>query len=517
MHTMESFEGTRATVMGLGRFGGGIGVTRWLAVQGARVLVTDQAPAEKLRDSLAAIADLVDAGCVALRLGEHREEDFTGADLLVANPAVPRPWENPFLRAAQGAGVPITTEIRLVVERLDRSKVIGVTGSAGKSTTSAMIHHVLRGLGYGAHLGGNIGGSLLAALRDPRLRSRSRPQAGLPARHDTRTNRQSSIINRQSTSIQPDDLIVLELSSTQLYWLGAGIGFADARGWSPRLAVITNITPNHIDWHGSFGHYRESKLNIARFQSDDDGVLDGGEECSHIFKNVSMSLRVPGAHNERNAVMACRVVQAMTGDSLEACAAALEDFAGLPHRLQLVAERDGMRFYNDSKSTTPEATVLAVESFDDPSRIHLIAGGSEKGSDLSPISDLAPLLAGLYTIGLTGERILAALPPPCQGGTSASSVEPGQGVGRSFEEPAALHPLPSPPPQRGGGSIAPFARYCQTLDLAIECALARMRTSDILLLSPGCASFDQFTNFEARGEAFTRLVRNRQAPVGTEL
>jgi UDP-N-acetylmuramoylalanine--D-glutamate ligase len=472
---MQSIDGARVTVMGLGRFGGGVGVTRWLASRGAKVLVTDQAPAAKLENSICQIADFVETGFVTLRLGEHCEADFIHADLVVANPAVPRPWENRFLLAAGQAGVPITTEIRLTVEQLDRSRVIGVTGSAGKSTTSAMIHHILRALGHRAHLGGNIGGSLLASL--PSHIGRGAGEEG--ARDNAKghggcgPNRQSSIVNSQSSSIDPDDLIVLELSSAQLYWLGEGVGYPSAAGWSPHVAVITNITANHIDWHGSFDHYRESKLNIARRQTGDDVLIDGAGKHSHILENVRMSLEVPGEHNRQNALVACRAVHAMTGNSMEACAAALHDFAGLAHRLQLVAEFDGLRFYNDSKSTTPEATVLAVNSFDDPSRIHLIAGGSDKGSDLTPIADLAPRLAGLYTIGATGTRIL---PSPVR-----------KGVGSEGDQS--------------------FARFCETLDRAIDCALGRMTPGDILLLSPGCASFDQFTNFEARGEAFVRLVR----------
>ncbi|MEO1130329.1 MAG: Mur ligase family protein, partial [Planctomycetota bacterium] len=162
---MQSFDGARVTVMGLGRFGGGLGVTRWLAEQGADVLVTDLALAEQLDDSIASIRDLIDDGSVELRLGGHNISDFTTCDVVIANPAVPKPWENRFLRAAEAAGIPITTEIRLTVERLpNRDHTIGVTGTAGKSTTSAMIAHLLRDQGKRVWLGGNIGGSLLANL-----------------------------------------------------------------------------------------------------------------------------------------------------------------------------------------------------------------------------------------------------------------------------------------------------------------------------------------------------------------
>src|SRR6266550_4399284 len=129
---MHDLSGKRVTVMGLGRFGGGLGVARFLAAQGADVLVTDQEPEEKLRDAVAKLRELIDTGAVRLRLGGHNVSDFTTCDLVVANPAVTRPWENRFLRAAGAAGIPITTEIELTVERLpDRGRVIGVTGTAG--------------------------------------------------------------------------------------------------------------------------------------------------------------------------------------------------------------------------------------------------------------------------------------------------------------------------------------------------------------------------------------------------
>lgn len=435
---ISDFEGLRVTVMGLGRFGGGVGVSRWLASQGAIVLVTDKDAAENLFEPVAQIRDLIDRGQIALRLGEHNVRDFTTADLVIANPAVPTPWENRYLRSAQAAGVPITTEIRLLVERLNRDRVIGVTGSAGKSTTTAMIHHLLIRSGVRGHLGGNIGGTLLNALHD----------------------------------IRDDDWVVLELSSAMLHWLGegggtsAGEGIGDARmkGWSPHVAVLTNINPNHIDWHGSFEHYRESKLNIFRWQNANADVQVRGEDVATDAHPIM--LKIPGAHNQANARLAVETVHCATNLPKRELEGLLNDFAGLPHRLQLAAERDGFRFYNDSKSTTPEATVLAVASFDDPSRVHLIAGGYDKGSDLSAIALLTPRIAGLYTIGKTGPTLAA----------DAKS--------------------------RGG-----FAVDAQTLDRAAATALTRMRAGDVLLLSPGCASWDQFINFEQRGDDFVRLVQ----------
>lgn len=430
---MTSIAGQRVLVMGLGRFGGGLGVTRWMCGQGAHVVLTDLADAQTLAEPLAALDDLVAGGHVTLRLGGHSERDFVECDLIVANPAVPTPWANPFLDAARRARRPITTEMRLLVEQLGKRPVIGVTGTAGKSTTSAMVAHVLRTLGHGVRFGGNIGGSLLAEL----------------------------------DAISRDDIVVVELSSFMLHWLGAA-GAADRRdgatAWSPSIAAITNIAPNHLDWHGSFEHYRDSKLAIAANQRPGDALVRGDEPPSAEIAALELRLGVPGEHNRTNARLAVALASLAAGRSPREAAAALESFAGLPHRLELVAEHDGRRFYNDSKSTTPEATLRAVAAFDDAARIHLIAGGYDKGADLSAIASLAARLGGLYTIGATGEAIAAAA-----------------GISHAV--------------------------HVATLDRAVDTALARMRRGDLLLLSPGCASWDQFTNYEARGKAFVERVR----------
>ena len=430
---LEEFTGKRITIMGLGRFGGGLGVARWLAGRGGRLTVTDLADRQALAGPLTELADLIDSGTVTLHLGGHERADFTGCDLVIANPAVPRPWENEYLQAARSAGVPITTEIRLLIERLDRRRVIGVTGTAGKSTTAAMIHHALSRAGRRSHLGGNIGGSLLEHLGE----------------------------------IRPADWVVLELSSAMLYWLGAGIGSETAEGFSPRVAVLTNIAPNHIDWHGCLEHYEQSKANIFAFQQPGDRRIVG-DECTD--PPAPIPLKIPGRHNQRNAVMALAAVQRAAGPGPHEAAGLLADFSGLPHRLQLVAEHAGMRFYDDSKATTPTATVLAVDSFEHPDRVHLIAGGYDKRIDLTSIADLAGELAGLYTIGATGRALADAA-----GGT-------------------------------------PKAVYCQTLDRAVALAIERMGPDDILLLSPGCASWDQFENYEQRGAAFAEAVQWLLAP-----
>ncbi len=441
-----SFVGQRVTVMGLGRFGGGVGVTRFLASRGARVLVTDLDPADKLQKSVLQLADLP-AG-VDYRLGEHRVEDFTGADLVVVNPAV-RP-DNVYVQAARDAGVPITSEIRLLVEHLpNRMRTIGVTGTAGKSTTTAMVGHILsRVTDRRVRVGGNIGGSLLAQL----------------------------------DSITLDDWIVLELSSFMLESL------REAR-WSPHIAVITNVMPNHLDWHPTFEHYLAAKQVIFDYQSDEDFAiipqwqshllqLDESRWPDRVmaFDNTPEDylrdeLLVPGLHNRMNAVMACGAAK-FAGVPWRESAAALADFAGLPHRLQFVCERNGVRYFNDSKSTTPEAAILAIESF--PSGgVHAILGGYDKHADLTAMARTAARRCrAIYTIGTTGDAIASAA-----GGLASSGTE---------------------------------VTRCHTLDRAVQETVTRVRQGDVVLLSPGCASWDQFDNFEQRGAAFVEAVLKYQ-------
>lgn len=449
--------GKRVTVMGLGRFGGGVGVTRWLVQQGARVTVTDRDPESRLADSVAQLRDLD----VAFTLGRHELCDFLHADAVVVNPAVPDSSE--FLAAARAAHVPITTEINLFLE-LNPAMTVGVTGTVGKSTTVAMIGRILQAAAGEEHVwvGGNIGRSLLDEL--PRIR--------------------------------PDDYVVLELSSFQL------CRTAEIR-WSPRVGVFTSLAPNHLDWHGTYSHYVASKLNLIRFQDpardaivipEDPqlrrhfdllhGDLAGiwrfhadSRECSARMQSGSameaddrmlswndLELPVPGVHNRLNAAAALTAAHVLRMDR-EAALRALKSFDALPHRLQPVGLVSGVRYFNDSKSTTPEAALTALAAFDGP--VLMILGGYDKQADLS---ELCRVAAGrskyCACIGQTGPALLDAL--------------------RSRGGRAELH-----------------------ADLSAAVAACRRFASpgDVVLLSPACASWGQFTDYRERGDRFSELVR----------
>jgi UDP-N-acetylmuramoylalanine--D-glutamate ligase len=394
--------------MGLGRFGGGLGVTNWLLDQGVNVLLTDLASEKELQSELTALNSHPNLQIIC---GEHRTQDFSTTDLVVANPAVPQPWNNEFLKAAWESGVTVTTEIQLVAQQLRREQVIGVTGTAGKSTTASMIHAALQASGLTAHLGGNVGGSLLSSL----------------------------------DSINASDVVVLELSSAMLWWLDR------CSGWAPHIAVLTTIEENHVDWHGSFEEYVRCKKLIFSNQKEGDISITQDPEAS--FADLS----VLGKHNELNAATAFLAANSMNIDTAKA-RSGIQSFVGLPHRLQKINDE----CYNDSKSTTPMATKLAIDAFEDPGKVHVIVGGYDKQIDLTLLAEQSQRVGGMYSIGATGMQIASL---------ATSKVH-----------------------------------VCITLDEAVRLAMSSMNEGDVLLLSPGCSSWDQFENYEQRGEQFCELV-----------
>lgn len=452
----------RVTVMGLGRFGGGVGVVQFLLERGARVTLTDLCSEFELADSLAQIDETRLAG---LHLGGHRERDFIETDLVVANPAV-RP-DNSSLQAARQVGIPVTSEINLFWQA-NRAPVIGVTGSNGKSTTAAMIDSILRATGRRSWLGGNIGRSLLPVVEE----------------------------------IAPDDRVVLELSSFQLESLAA------LRA-SPHIAVITNFSPNHLDWHGSIDAYRAAKQSILKWQTlQDVAVLNQDDEDVAIWPTCSKSLwfgssdlgreglfvdgdnivirregnetsirrdewpAPPGDHNLTNTLAAaCAALAA--GADLPSIRCGLAEFEPLPHRLQFVAEVGGRRFYNDSLATTPESAIAALHAFNAP--IVLLAGGYDKHVDLSAFATaIAENVKAVALMGQTADHLAAKIAV-------------------------------------AGDSREIAIARCDSLEAALAWADAQAAAGDIVLLSPGCASYDWFRNFAERGERFMDLVRSKRA------
>jgi UDP-N-acetylmuramoylalanine--D-glutamate ligase len=341
--------------------------------------------------------------------------------------------------------------MNLFIERCPARQVVGITGSAGKSTTTAMIGAILEAAHAGRAgprpwVGGNIGRSLLSDL----------PAMG------------------------PQDVVVLELSSFQLEDLAS-------LQWSPSHAVITNIQPNHLDRHGTMEAYRDAKLNIVRFQMPD-GLVFVNEQDVELAERVIAAgagqrlrtfafepayksvVQVPGGHNQDNAAAAIAVARSL-GIADEWIRQGLAGFRGLPHRLEYVATRRGVRYYNDSKSTTPASAHLALEAFNEP--VVMLIGGRDKDMPFEALTHLlAERARGVVCYGETGEKLYREVCSHLQAASPAGRVE-----------------LTGP------------------LQDAVARAAAMSRPGDVVVLSPACASFDQFTNYEQRGETFAQLVR----------
>ncbi len=434
MDQSYTFNNKQALVMGLGRFGGGLGVTRYLLRQGARVVLNDQASEEELSTSL---ADLGNQTGLSLALGHHSPRLLEDIDLLVVNPAVPRPWENAFIEAAVDKGIRVTTEIEIAYRQLNPDQIIAITGSAGKSTTCAMTHHALASNGLHSILGGNIGGSLLDRLGE----------------------------------ISNDTTIVLELSSAMLYWLwGRELESPPSH---PAVSCVTSFNANHLDWHGGLEHYHASKKHILCKKKR--AVLPESL-ASWAYPNTRIVTKdhiihgceIPGSHNAMNAALAHACIQELHPQLEESeIVNAIRSFSGLPHRLNRCFEHNGVVYFDDSKSTTPQATLLAVDALQTlapRNRVHLIVGGYDKGADLTSLAKLATELAGLYCIGTTAESIVS--------------------------------------------NAHRNAYLSQNLETAMQQIHSRAERGDLVVLSPGCASWDQFDNYEVRGTRFIQLAKN---------
>jgi UDP-N-acetylmuramoylalanine--D-glutamate ligase len=370
---------------------------------------------------------------VEFRLGEHRMEDFTSCDLVVASPAVPP--TNEYLVAARKAGVSVTTEIRLFVERCPLP-IVAISGTKGKSTTSKLLSLMLASK-YQVWLGGNIGKSLLFEL--PKMKS--------------------------------GEIVLLEISSFMLEYLGE-------MQWAPAVGLLTMLGSDHLEWHGTQEAYLKAKGNLIRYQTPEQSAVLC-ETCSLAREFAKQTkakvvwygvegrrrfeLTIPGEHNQLNAQAAFAAAECM-GISWEAAQQAIREFAGLPHRLELVHEFDGIRFFDDSIATIPQAAAAALRAFG-KGRVIQIVGGHDKGLPFEPMCDAI------------AEHAKAAM---CIG-ESAGKIA---GIIRSRH--------------------AEYREVYESGTLAQAMAKARELASpgDVVLLSTGCSSYDQFINFEQRGKAF---------------
>ena len=374
--------GRRVVVMGLGLHGGGVAMVRYLCGRGARVLATDLRDRQTLAPSLRALADLD----VEYVLGEHRDQDFAGADLVIRNPAVPE--DSPYLVAARAAGVPIEMEMGLFFAGFDRDRIVGVTGTRGKTTTATFIHHALAAAGRPAVLAGNMRISAVGLLDE----------------------------------LKSESIVVLELSSWQLEGLVQ-------HEVSPAWAVVTNVLEDHLDRYRDRDAYAEAKRTILAFQRHDDlAVLNRGNPYTVGFAASASGrvawfsesdpvpgwdrARIAGEHNRANLAAASKVLSDL-GLSDAEIASAVASFPGVAYRQEVIARRRGIVWVNDTTSTTPDATIAALHALAPP--FVWIAGGSEKHLDFAALARLAvekrgQLRAVVMLPGAASERLAASLP-----------------------------------------------------------------------------------------------------------
>jgi UDP-N-acetylmuramoylalanine--D-glutamate ligase len=436
--------GRHALVIGYGR--SGRAAASYITQRGGSVRVVDRADTPELR------AGLAEAGLPA-RLGGYGTEDLNGADLLVVSPGVA--WDEPLIETARQRGIEVTSEIDLFF-RACRSRIAGITGTNGKTTTTALTAEVLRAGGLRVMRGGNIGEPVLDRI----------------------------------DQLQPDDWVVLELSSFQLESIAR-----------PRLqiGVVLNVTPDHLDRHKSFERYRDIKARAVSFmQADDHAVLNLDDPACAAMRSethgqvigfgirqpvdrgitvsdgwVTIAQRpvlraadvpLPGEHNLSNVMAAIGAGHA-AGVDVERMADAVRQFKAVEHRLEPIGIFNGVRWYNDSKATNPDSTYKALAAFREP--IVLIAGGRNKGIDIEPLAQaIAQRVVALVTMGETGEELA-----------------------RRTRE-------------------AGLARVVRANDLAdaVRKAAALAAPGSVVLLSPAFTSFDMFRDYEDRGRRFKATV-----------
>jgi UDP-N-acetylmuramoylalanine--D-glutamate ligase len=453
--------GKRVTLMGLGTRAGGVGVARYLTDQGAAVTVTDMRPAEALAEPLAALAGLP----IRFVLGGHQERDFTPqqADLIVRNPGVPR--RAPLLELARSHGIPIEMEMSLFF-RACPAPVIGITGTKGKTTVSILTGELLRSAFPDVVVAGNMGVSALEQV--PRL--------------------------------HPEAPVVIEISSWQLEALVE-------HGLAPRIAVLTLIAEDHLNTYDDFADYAATKRGITRYQRPGDwlvvnrddpeawraagetaatvvpfGAGDRGDDGAWLTAEGLLwrwrteqtrwprpaSRALAGRHGARNALAALAAAM-LAGVNATAIGRGLEAFRGVKDRMETVADLEGVTFINDTTATAPAATVAALDALSETAgQVHLLAGGADKGLDPSPLAEAAARhQAKVYLFA----------------GTATPALE------------LALR-------HRGLTPCGPFAGMTE----AVTAARREAKPGDIILLSPGCASFGLFRDEFDRGDRFREVI-----------
>jgi len=364
MDARAHFEGKKITVMGLGLLGRGLGDIRYLAEQGAELIVTDLKPAEQLAASLDALTDFPNITYV---LGEHRLEDFRGRDVILKAAGVP--LDSPYIEEAHNHGIAVKMSSSWFAE-IAQIPVIGVTGTRGKSTTTHMLHAILERAGKKVLLGGNVRGiSTLALL----------PQ------------------------VEAESIALMELDSWQLQ------GFGEAK-MSPSISIFTTFFPDHLNYYkDDLDTYLGDKANIFLFQKPGDTLVLGAQCASLIQEKYAgvlqgwtsivgegdlpegWMLAVPGEHNRYDAALAMRAAEAAGADT-ETIRAALTEFGGVPGRLEFVRSVDDVDYYNDTTATTPDATLVALRALGEKygGKVILIMGGADKGLDMSELLKAIP-------------------------------------------------------------------------------------------------------------------------------
>jgi UDP-N-acetylmuramoylalanine--D-glutamate ligase len=444
----------RVLVVGLARTG--VATALFCARRGAVVTATESRTQADLAES---VAKLREAG-VNLELGGHQEKTFLQQDLIVPSPGVPADF--PLLLAARGAGATIWSEIELAYHFL-HGTLIGITGSNGKTTTTALVGHILRTAGFPTVIAGNIGTPLLSGVEDSKRNA----------------------------------ITVVELSSFQLELIET---------FRPNIGLFLNLTPDHLDRHRSMEIYGAAKARIFENQTEEDVAILNADDPAvtsyaparprlywfsrkqrvaqgaylHgddiVFRDEGSQetiltrgeIPLVGAHNLEN-VLAAVVATRLAGATAPSVAKGIRSFPGVEHRLEFVAEINAVRYYNDSKATNVDATLKALDAF--PGRILIVLGGKDKGSDYTVLQK-----------PLREKAILALLI-----GAASETIE-----------------------KQISGSVA--IERAGTLEQAVEIASRAARPGDVVLLAPACASFDQFEDYEHRGRVFKDLVRNLQAP-----